>query len=59
MNPELSVFIAKVSKGYVGYVRIYRGRVLRYTDSYPTVEEAEREAISLKNILLEHQEWWD
>ena len=55
---DLSVFIAKTNRGYVGYVRIHKGRVLWYTAPCDTADKAEKQATEIKEILSEHSTWW-
>ena len=59
MPSELNVFVVKLPDGYIGYVRIAGGRVLRYTDVLPTENEAANKAEEIKNILIKHPMWWN
>jgi len=59
MEMDLSVFVAKTNRGYVGYVRIHKGRVLRYTEICSTQEQAYTQAAEMRDILQEYPQWWE
>jgi hypothetical protein len=56
---DLGVFIAKTHRGFVGYVRINKGRVIHYTTEYQQREKALEEAERLKKVLEAHPHWWN
>jgi len=58
MTEALNVFIAKTTKGFIGYVRVKQGRVLRFTPAFPEAEMARKEAEKLKDILTKYPQWW-
>jgi len=58
-DTKLDIFVAGVPNGWIGYVRIPGGRILRYTMVHQSREMARQDAEMIKKILEEHPTWWD